>query len=327
VSDPRRTNEFGDAAGIKARAADWLMERGLSENWREEDQARLDAWLAQSPAHEVAFARMEATWERTERLAALNAALPEVRAAERRLPLLLMKFAAAVMLVVGIGAAGAWLVLEPRDRTFSTPVGGHEMVNFADGSSVELNTDTLVRARMTTEERIVWLDRGEAFFRVKHDPMHPFIVVAGNHRVTDLGTQFVVRHDARRMQVAVIQGRVWLEGAEREKSEHSTLLTPGDVATATAKSVSVARRSSKALAESLSWRRGVLVFNHTTLAEAAAQFNRYNRKQILIADPQAAARTIGGTFPTGDVEDFTRLAEAVLGLHVTARGDTIVISR
>jgi len=327
MSELRGAKTFGDAAAIKSRAADWLMERSLSENWGEADQARLDEWLAQSPAHEVAFARMEAAWDRTERLAAIGAPLRGDREPVRRVSPMLMKLAAVFLLVTIAGAAGAYFFLQPRDRTFATPVGGHEIVNFADGSSIELNTNTVVRARMTTEERVVWLDRGEAFFRVKHDPMHPFIVVAGSHRVTDLGTQFVVRHDDRRVQVAVVQGRVWLEGAEKQKSEHSTLLTPGDIATATGKDVSIARTSGQALVNALGWRRGVLVFKHTTLAEAAAQFNRYNSKQILIADPQAASRTIGGTFPTKDVDDFTRLAQAVLGLHVTEHDNTIVISR
>ncbi len=324
MSEAREITGFGDAAEIRTRAADWLMERSLSEQWDSEDQARLETWLSQSPAHQVAFARMEATWDRTERLAALK---PETAEPLRtRLPLL-MKLAAGLATLALLGTVAAHFILQPGERIFSTPVGGHETVTFADGSSIELNTDTMVRARMTTEERVVWLDRGEAFFRVKHDPMHPFIVVAGNHRVTDLGTQFVVRHDAKRVQVAVVQGRVWLESSGKQKSEHSTLLTPGEVATATGKDVSIAKEPSRALENALGWRRGVLVFKHTTLAEAAREFNRYNREQILIADSDAAGRTIGGTFPVRDVKDFTRLTQSVLGLHVTSHGDTIVISR
>jgi transmembrane sensor len=327
VSEMRHANAPGSAAAIKARAADWLMERSLSEDWSSADQARLDEWLSRSPAHEVAFARMEATWQRTERLTALETNAPRTHASAKSAPLLFVKLAAAFLLIAIAGGASAWFALQPRERSFATPVGGHETVNFADGSSIELNTNTVIRTRMTTEERVVWLDRGEAFFRVKHDPLHPFIVVAGSHRVTDLGTQFVVRHDVRHVQVMVVQGRVWLEGSEKQKSDRATLLTSGDIATASGKDVTIAKTSAQTLASSLGWRHGVLVFKHTTLAEAAAQFNRYNRKQIFIADSDAGSRTIGGTFPTGDVDDFTHLAEAVLRLHVTEHGDTIVISR
>ena len=78
---------------------------------------------------------------------------------------------------------------------FSTEVGGHETVTFSDGTRIELNTNTVLRARMTTAQRTVWLDKGEAYFQVKHDPAHPLTVIAG-HRVTDLGTEFLVRDDA-----------------------------------------------------------------------------------------------------------------------------------
>ena len=44
-----------------------------------------------------------------------------------------------------------------------------KLVSFADGTRIELNTDTVLRARMTTSERTVWLDQGEAYFQVKHD--------------------------------------------------------------------------------------------------------------------------------------------------------------
>jgi transmembrane sensor len=326
MSEPQQVVAPMSAVDIKARAAEWLMEHSLSENWSADDQARLDAWLAQSPAHEVAFARMEATWDRTERLAALNRPLPEITRRRRVAPVLL-KLAAGFAVVAVLGAIAVNFFLQPQDRTFATPIGGHETVNFADGSRIELNTDTVVRTRMTTEERVVWLEKGEAFFQVKHDAMHPFIVVAGNHRVTDLGTQFVVRHEASDVQVAVVQGRVWLEASQMQRAARSTLLTPGDIATATANTVSVKRGAAQALSSELGWRRGVLVFNHTTLADAAAQFNRYNRQKIVIADPVAASRTIGGTFPTNAVDDFTRLTQSVLGLRVNVRGEEIVISR
>jgi transmembrane sensor len=68
------------------------------------------------------------------------------------------------------------------------------------------------------------------------------------------------------------------------------------------------------------------MFDHTTLAEAVAEFNRYNRQKIVIADPQIAKLEIGGTFPSDDVKLFGRAAHIALGLNVEERGNTIVIS-
>ncbi|HTO39377.1 MAG TPA: hypothetical protein VL026_00265, partial [Rhizomicrobium sp.] len=64
-----------------------------------------------------------------------------------------------------------------------------------------------------------------------------------------------------------------------------------------------------------------------TLADAAAELNRYNSRKLVIADGATAALTIGGTFRTNDVEAFTRVVRQILGVHVVYRGNNIVISQ
>jgi transmembrane sensor len=312
-----------DAQSIDAIAADWLMERQDRDNWNEKNQAELDAWLAQSLAHRIAFLRLEATWGRTERLVALRRPTPDIalRAAGRRSWPLLAGIAASVALIAVIGAVAANMMLRPQDRTYTTPVGGRELVSFADGSQIELNTDTVLRTRMNTGERTVWLDRGEAYFRVHHDSAHPFVVIAGKQRITDLGTKFFIRRETGRLEVALLEGKVRFSGAK------SALMNPGDEIVAAANRTSLSKKSVLDLANELGWRRGVLVFRHTTLADAAAEFNRYNSQKIAVADADAAQHTIDGTFLTNDLEDFTDAAQTIFGLHVKNDGKNIVISR
>ena len=215
-----------------------------------------------------------------------------------------MKIAAAFAVVSVIGAAAAYLAI-PRDRSFATPVGGHEVVTFADGSRIELNTDTAIRARMTTDQRIVWLDKGEAYFQVKHDALHPFVVMIGNRRVTDIGTKFSIRRDgAGKWRVAVTQGRVTFDAPGVDSQV--ALLMPGDVATLRASAVSISHEPRQALTDSLQWRHGMLVFRHATLADAAAEFNRYNREKLVIANPQVAGLTVVGTFRADQCRSFYR---------------------
>lgn len=308
---------------IEARAADWLMERQDHKNWSAEDQESLDAWMMQSPAHEVAFLRLEAAWGRTDRLAALRR--PDE--ARRSFPFLL-RIAAAIAIVAALGTAAAVnIFLRPGERTFSTPVGDHETIAFADGSRVELNTNTVLRARMTTQERVVWLDRGEAYFQIRHDTAHPFVVMVGDRRITDLGTAFSVRSEPSKLSVAVVQGRVWFDPADKQVPSQSAMLIPGDVATVVADRMSVTKEPTRALAAGLSWRRGVLVFDNIALADAAAELNRYNREKLVIADPAIASETIGGTFGTKDIETFARVARTALGLRVANNGAEIIIFR
>jgi len=311
------------ADDVKTQAAAWF-ERRHFWGWSEKDQIEFDAWIAQSLAHRAAYVRLDAMWQRTELLSALR---PVAEAPGKAMFPMMLKIAAAFIVATAIGA-GAFAYLEqPRERVFSTGLGGHETVTFADGSKIELNTNTVLRARMTTAERTVWLDKGEAYFQIKHDSAHPFVVMAGDHRVTDLGTKFTVRRETGKTEVSVIQGRVTFDAPDSSTPSQVALLTAGDVATATASNVSVRRESEKVLSTGLSWRRGVLVFDKTELGEAAAEFNRYNSEKIVIADPAVASRTIDGTFRTEDVELFARIAQVALGLHVEDGADRIVIRR
>ena len=180
---------------------------------------------------------------------------------------------------------------------------------------------------MTTTERTVWIDRGEAYFSVKHDSAHPFVVIAGGRRITDLGTKFVVRHDTGRTEVAVTQGRVRFDAPSDGKPSRVAMLMPGDVATATGSAMSLTRKTSAELLNELSWMHGVLIFKHTPLGDAVSAFNRYNQTKLVIADPVVAALEIRGTFQTKDAALFARVVRAALKLHVENDGTEIVISR
>lgn len=63
---------MGSTTTIEDLAAGWVVDRCNQSDWTLERQAMLDAWLAQSVAHRVAYVRIEASWRRSDRLAALR---------------------------------------------------------------------------------------------------------------------------------------------------------------------------------------------------------------------------------------------------------------
>jgi transmembrane sensor len=312
------------ATDIDKRAAWWLQRRQFWDA-NPEDESAFETWMNESEAHRIAYWRQNAMWNRTERLAALGPAAPEAEPARSRALPLMLRIAAVMGAIAAIGVGAANLSVRPQDRAYSTPVGGHETISFADGTRIELNTDTVVRARMTTDQRLVWLEKGEAYFQVKHDPAHPFVVMVGDHRVTDLGTEFLIDRGAKKIEVALINGRAWFDRTGKQTASQSALLTPGDEVVATAQTMSIANKPVSELAAELSWRHGLLVFRGTTLGDAAAQFNRYNREKIVVADSKAAALKIDGTFPTDGVDVFTDAIHNVFGLRVENRGHDVVI--
>ena len=317
------------AMDIEARAADWVTERHNAKTWTEDEQARLDAWLAQSLAHRVAYVRLNAAWRRTHRLAALrfhDADAGILNSIRRRIRSGLIGTGVALV-VIGLLAGGIFALSAQRGQAYATGLGGHRTIALADGSKIELNTNTSLRVLIHSGERRVLLDKGEAFFQIRHDAARKFVVIAAGHRIVDLGTQFTVRNDSERLQVMLMQGRARIEFVDSRQQPQSAILSPGDVAVATTRSLSVLKETKQALVDETAWRQGELVFHFTSLANAAAEFNRYNRKKIIVADSIVAKRQIGGTFATIDVALFGRIARDLLGVQVDDRGAEIVISR
>ncbi len=326
VSDTQHEAAPASAQTIRLSAAEW-HDRRERDGWTKDDEAALAVWLSQSPAHKVAFLRVDAAWKRADRLNALrdSGRVGRFSALAHFWPIAI-KMVAAAALVAATGFAAAPYFMKSHDQTYSTTVGGRETLALADGSRIELNTDTVMRVAMTRERRSVWLDSGEAYFQVKHDAQRLFVVMVGDRRITDLGTKFVIRRDESRMKVAVLEGSVELDAVGAQADRVPKLLKSGDVAVATGNTVSISRKTQRTLANELGWQRGVLVFDNATLAEAAAEFNRYNREKIVIADPSAAQIMIGATLPQNDVQAFVRVAQKIFGLRVERQGDDIVIS-
>jgi len=320
------STETGNAHRVKEQASEWIAQRMLGP-WSDADQAALDAWLAESLAHEIAFMRMEAGWGRTERLTVLRAPGKQLpRPAMHSRP---ARFRVAVVfaLVAATGLAGGYVLSGSKSQSYATPVGGRQIITLSDGSRIELNTDTAIRTNFSASRREIALLKGEAYFQVEHNATRPFVVTAAGHRVTDLGTKFLIRKDGGRLQVSLIEGRAELQSAGEGIQQHSVVLRPGDVAIASADALNVARKPNKELHDELGWRRGVVVFSHSTLGDAAAEFNRYNTTKIVIADAQIKSRMIGATLAVHDVNAFADVAREIFGLKVQKHGNEILISR
>jgi transmembrane sensor len=312
-----------DAETIRAEAAIRLIGRRDCEEWSEKDQAELETWLAETPANRIAYIRLEAAWRRADRLVAMQPPNTEpsksVRAWAIRIAI------GAVVMAAALSGVFAYIT-RPQIEFYATALGGHETITLSDGSHIELNTDTALRTTLYRNARLVWIDKGEAYFRIRHNAAHPFIVNAGSGQVTDLGTEFFVRREAGRVEISLLEGRARFDSVGRSRSQ-STDLVPGDELVATENSVSKLRAKTDELAHSLSWRNGLLVFDNLPLSDVAASFNRYNREKLVVAGADVARMTVVGTFRTDGVARFAHVAHDILGLQITREGNEIIISR
>ncbi|HTD03876.1 FecR family protein [Undibacterium sp.] len=317
---------MSQAARTEEMAARWLLRRE-EVDWSEQDQAHLEAWLDVAVENKIAYWRLEHGWRRADRLAALRRPPEEyahrsvIRRPWRIAAAVVPVFASLILVFAMLPSLRFW-----NNDSYATPVGGRQIAQLSDGSKVELNTATTLRTAVNNKTRNVWLDAGEAYFEVAHDPARPFVVHAGSDTVTVLGTKFSVRRKDDQLVVAVYDGRVQVDNSAAPAGTKPTIVTKGEVVLAEKASTLATSTPAAKLDAMLGWRRGLVTFDQSTLAEVASEINRYNRKQLVIADPAVAQIRIGGSFEPSNVAALARLLHQAYGLKVDDRGDRVIIS-
>jgi transmembrane sensor len=277
-----------------------------------------------------------------------------------------LRWAVAAVLVIGVGLAFvslaprfapegtlasrlADLIGKARPDRYRTAVGERLAVTLADGSQVTLDTDSELKVNFTKAERDVRLTRGQAFFEVAKDHVHPFVVEAQNRRFVAVGTAFDVRVDGEQVKVTMVEGTVRVErkapgsdgtatgtsvapasrahlGANAKPGVSAALVT---TITAGEQLVTDAARADHVraadLERSTSWRRGQLVFDDTRLADAVAELNRYSEVKIELSDPALADLRLSGAFATGRPALFVEAITSYFPIEVTRTDDRTVI--
>lgn len=311
-----------DLDRIEEQAVHWLMRR---EDPAFSDEEAFERWIEESPAHKAAFWRLEYAWSKLDRARALPEPAETVEPARlRRLMPFAVVVALAASVVIMIGTLN-WQPPEAVTRPYHTAVGQQGTFALADGSKVELNTDTNVRVSQDLNRREIWLDRGETYLEIARDPKRPFVVNIGDRKVTVLGTKFVVSRQGDLVTVAVVEGRVRFDSATSDKN-HGVEIVRGDIVTADQESTLIVSNALPQIERRLRWRSGMISLEGATLADAVAQFNRYHQRKIVIRDPRAANLRIGGSFKIANVTAFVRLLREAYGLRVEILEDEIEIS-
>jgi transmembrane sensor len=342
-----RATEISDAA------AEWLIR--LEGQTSPEIWDSFQSWIDGDPRHRAAFVRLRVAWNRIDLLknvrpldgtidadllargkvspaTMMTRGLQPISSAPRRRPedIAIPERRRVLAIAAGIAAAGivAWVgAYHLGWKSYETGVGGREEIALSDGSTVDLNTNTELTTRITGSRRDIMLARGEALFHVAHDSTRPFYVTAGGAVVRAVGTAFSVRiRDPEHIDVLVAEGRVAVGAPGTEANfENPNLLasapkvSAGEAASVRRNTVSVRTLPSKDdITRKLQWTAGHLAFQGETLDDAVQEFNRYNQRQITVADPSLLQLQMGGNFVTTDPDSFVASLQRLYGIQVQA---------
>lgn len=253
------------------------------------------AWRRADASHEAAWQALQTSERLFVSLPPVQAqaavqALTQVGASRRQ---------AMKLLGLGIGVGGAgWLGWQQPQVSawradYATGTGEQRSFTLADGTRLQLNTDTAVNVRFTPQRRDIELLRGEIFIRTGKDPLRPLRVAAANASLRPIGTAFSVRELPDSTWLSVSEGEVAIEQAS------------GETRVLAGQSVHIGRLGNQlqtdAALDPNAWAQGAISARRAQLGSLIAEFARY-RHGWLGCDPAVAHLEVSGVFQIKDLE-------------------------
>jgi transmembrane sensor len=202
---------------------------------------------------------------------------------------------------------------------FATALGERKHVALPDGSVIDLNSRSRLQVRFEQDRRVIELSEGEAMFSVAHDTSRPFVVDAGNGKVTVTGTRFDVRRDVMQTRVAVEQGTVKVQGRDAADDQFISL-TAGLGTHIDAQGV-VAAAYAVNPAELTAWRSGKLVFNNASLSEVAEEVSRYRQKPLTVGSAKVGNLRLTSVFKSDNTDALLKALPNILPVAIRTLDD------
>lgn len=308
------------------KALSWL-ERRTAHKWVNrmlEDpdryRAAMSRWAMRSPAREAYYSNLLDTVAAATRSAKTlrprpnNRTAPPHRSIDVRIatiiaPLLAVVIATSIGMHLRNGSEPQFMPSASARTVFRTKVGEVRTEQLADGSSILLDTDTVLTVDTKSQAPVIELQRGRARFTVSSSPAQKLRVRAGRFAVDPAGKVFDVSFRDN-LTVLPIDGSVEVRKLDAGPTGTAAfLVSPGQILNiargqGVAPSVKVARMSEQ------QWVDGMKSFDNVPIREIIAEANGYGERRLELADPSLGERRL---FADINVRDIEMVAEAIAG--------------
>lgn len=281
-----------------------------SEPATQEDQIAWRRWLESDPANRVAWEQMEQLQQ------GLGGISPNLT---RRVLSAPQQRRQVLKLLLALGGTGylGWNIqqhtaLKNVLADYRTPVGQRRHLELADGTQVELNTDTAIDVSFDRQQRLIRLRDGEIFISTaKRGDIRPFYVETRDGRVQALGTRFVVRQMEHGTRVGVLEDQVSVQPTRSMAPPR--LLTAGQGADFDVKGISTSRSYQQT---DTAWVDGQLIVLDGRLGDVIKELARY-RSGVMHCDEQAASLRVSGAFRLDATEVVLANLQTTLPIRVS----------
>lgn len=196
--------------------------------------------------------------------------------------------AAAVLALVFFGwQLGMDRFEQGNKKMVSVPGNKIMEILLPDGSKVWLNSGSVFKypKKFSKNNRTVELIDGRAFFEVKHENNHPFVVKTNSLNVVVFGTSFDVRAYKKEgnTKVSVVTGKVGITLKGPEETPAVMLLPKQQVVLSAIKNNLIKAKAPEIAVND--WCASKLVFEQETLANVFSVLEKKYKTKIVAEDP------------------------------------------
>ncbi len=239
-----------------------------------------------------------------------------------------VKVAAAIAGIVFTVVVGVVVKATYSDRRIATDAGEWDRRLLADGTVLRVGPNTEVRWSFDDERRSIVLSRGEAVFEVAKDPRRPFIVTTNIGDVRAVGTEFGVSLLSGSVVVTVAHGQVAVSQPGNARFLNHANGAVADLVANQQLVMSLGKvepvQQVDAVHE-LQWATGYYEFRDETVSDAVDQFNRRNRKQIVVEHPAVGAIAMPlATVRLDDPDSFAAMLDARADVRVVLDDSNVI---
>lgn len=212
---------------------------------------------------------------------------------------------------------------EPVWHTVKVPVSGEYHFTLSDGTRVWLNSESEITFPVSfvggSREVVV---KGEAYFEVKSDKAHPFIVHAKEVDIEVVGTKFNVAayEDSHRVVTTLAEGRVNVE-----MSGQVVGLSPDEQVSVDLKSGKMAKNS-VSVSTNISWIQGIFEYENMTLEEITTQLSRWYGVNFIFSAAEFKTRRFTGVVKKYDeLNNVLKIIEKTTNVSFMINGKDIAV--
>ncbi|NIF29744.1 DUF4880 domain-containing protein [Pantoea sp. Tr-811] len=292
---------------VARQAAHWLVlmhEHPLSTA----QQQACERWRQTDPEHERAWQRMQQVQQQLGGVptAIARGTLNRERRQALKALLVLAAIAPAGYLGYRFGTRQGWMA------DYRTVVGERQQMTLADGSVINLNTDTAIDVRFDAEQRMIRLLRGEIMVSTGADAHgRPLRVISEQGVMQPLGTRFSVRQFEGTTQLAVFAGSVRATPSRGAPQ----VVEAGQQRLFSDNAFGPLRKASQ---QAAAWTLGQLVADDLSLKAFIGELARY-RSGRLHCDDAVAGMRISGGFQLDNTDAILAALPTTLAVKVTYR--------